>query len=73
MHVIIVMVESNALLYADWYRAYADTDEGRYNAMQWAKQNGYDSMIGPSMEVGVLNQYCCDDVKIKIIRQELLG
>jgi hypothetical protein len=73
MQVIVVIVENRLLMYADWYRVYADTDECREKALEWAKQNGYDSMIGPTFEVGVLNQYRCGDINVKIICQEVRG
>jgi hypothetical protein len=40
-----VTVDNFELDYIDRYRIYSDTEEGRKNALEWAKQNGFESMF----------------------------
>lgn len=71
MNVILVIIENTILSYADCYRVYPDTEEGRKNAFEWAKQNGFESMWDIEFKKGIMSSYQCGPVKVGIMLQEV--
>lgn len=71
--VILVIAEGGILSYADQYRIFEDTDEGRVKALEWAQKQGYENFFGmtPTFELGMLSFHQIGKRRTGFIRIEV--
>lgn len=67
MNVVLVIVRDIWLDYSNRYRVYPDTPDGRFDALVWAKENGYANEFPVNWLPGRLNVYQCGDVDVGIM------